>query len=224
MINNSNKIIGAAIYDTILNLSKDSEYLDKIVDYEYALGLDSYSVADDETDPVLLAIDENPQLTLFFYIGDEVELCDLYASVNDHNGKYSYNHRYIGVWSIVPQPIQKSGLYQVLDVDLMFLAPINEDWSTEARENILFPIFDKIKSYLLKNLEKYPYIKNKANGIDYEEDRGYNFDGLGKNETGDDFSYLRLTFKLQVAINECEREYRVLENKYLILKKLNKYE
>lgn len=225
MINNSNIIIGAAVYDTILNLSKDSAYIDKIVDYQYQLGLSEYKVKEGENDAVKLAVFNNPQIALFYYSGDDMELSGLYSTSNSLDGKPSYSNRYIGVWNLVPRVIKKIDGFKVFDVDVVFLAPILEEWSTEARENIVFPLFDKIKDTFLKNLESYPYVKNKAPyGLDYEEDRGYNYDGVGKNEIGDEFSYLRLSFKLQIATNECEKEFRVLNNKYLTLKDINSYE
>ena len=39
---NSHKIIGAAVYDTMLDLSKDDKYIDSLLAYEYELGLHSF--------------------------------------------------------------------------------------------------------------------------------------------------------------------------------------
>lgn len=223
---NSHKIIGAAVYDTMLDLSKDDKYIDSLLAYEYELGLHSFETQVDETDKVLLAIEENPNLALFFYCGDTFELAGLYNTSLNGDGKASYQNRYIGIWNIVPKPIKRKNGFVSFDFDIAFIAPINPDWSSEARENLLFlPIFDKIRDTFLKNLERYPYIKNKAPyGIDYEEDRNYNFDSSGQDLIGDYISYMRLTFTLDVSINECEREFKTLEDKYLILKKINSYE
>lgn len=223
---NSHKIIGAAIYDTMLHLSKDANYLDALIAYPYELGLHSFTIQEDETDKVLLAIEENPNLALFFYCGDPFELAGHYNTDVNGDGKAAYQNRYVGVWNIVPKPIRRKNGFVSFDFDIAFIAPIDPDWSSEARENRLFlPIFDKIRDEFLKNLESYPYIKNKAPyGIDYEENRDYNFDSSGQDLIGDYISYMKLTFTLDVSINECEKEYNTLENKYLILKKINSYE
>ena len=132
------EVIGSLVYKVSEKLRNDSDFLERLSEYRFYEN----------------SFDKDGNFSLWHYVGTQNEISNALVNIATKTNKFQYP----SLLNIQPCRQNRTLNHTEIEYSLVFVAPVESEWSTEERDKFLFePLLRPLYAEFLKQIDNSRY-------------------------------------------------------------------